>query len=183
MAKLNVKFAPMAAGKSLDAMRAAFNYEERGMAVAVFKPSVDTRSSDIHSRIGLSRDCGCIAPNDKLVDIIPTDVKVIIIDEAQFLTESQVDQLRFFTYELDIPVICYGLKTDFQSHLFEGSRRLLEIGDTFENIISICKCGSKASQNVRQSNGVPVFSGEQVMIGGNESYEAYCNKCFYHLTK
>ena len=153
MAKLYFKYGAMGSSKTANALITKFNYEERGMRVWLIKPSIDNRDgvSMVRSRIGLSATAEVITPN---VDIFALyqekqDLDVIIADECQFLTSAQIDQLRKIVDELDIPVLCYGLRTDFLTHLFEGSRRLFEVADSIQEIKTICECGKKAIVNAR----------------------------------
>ncbi len=187
MAKLYFKYGAMGSSKTAQALITKFNYEERGMKVWLIKPSMDNRDGEdiIKSRIGLFEHSTVIQKNDSLFDrfnkIIEemSDIDVIIADECQFLTESQIDDLRKIVDEYDIPTLCFGLRTDFLTHLFEGSRRLFEVADSISEIKTICDCGSKATVNARlDGNGNVVTEGNQVMIGGNESYVAMCHRCW-----
>ena len=206
MAKIYGKFGVMGSGKSLDMIRAIYNYKERGMDVLVFKPSIDTREGSecvIKSRTGFEVKAEWIESNDSALEVIDeklkqsgsgnipgpdyilrpyekTRAKAIFIDEVQFLSKEQVDNLQKICYNYNIPVICYGLKLDFQSNLFEGSKRLIELADDIQELIGICHCGKRAKQNARVVNGVMVSDGDVVQIGGNESYIAVCNECYYN---
>lgn len=186
MAKLYFRYGAMNSGKSTILMQVAHNYEERGMSVAVLKPKVDTKAeSRIQSRIGLEREVDhLIDKGEDVFDYInglKDKPKAIIIDEAQFLEPEQVDQLMLVVVNLNIPVICYGLRTDFQTKGFPGSTRLLEIAHTLEEMKTICRCGAKAMFNQRMVNGKPVYEGEQVAIDGKDTvtYEAVCPVCYY----
>ncbi len=186
MAKLYFRYGAMNSGKSTILMQVAHNYEERGMSVAVLKPKVDTKAeSRIQSRIGLEREVDhLIDKGEDVFDYInglEDKPKAIIIDEAQFLEPEQVDQLMLVVVNLNIPVICYGLRTDFQTKGFPGSTRLLEIAHTLEEMKTICRCGAKAMFNQRMVNGKPVYEGEQVAIDGKDTvtYEAVCPKCYF----
>ncbi len=188
MAKLYFRYGSMNSGKSTILMQVAHNYEERGMHVAVLKPGIDTKAeSRIQSRIGLEREVDhLISKDEDLYNLFEQDENkpnAIIIDEAQFLEPKQVDQLMKIVVKLNIPVICYGLRTDFKTKGFPGSTRLLEIAHTLEEMKTICRCGSKAMYNLRMVNGEPIFEGEQVAIDGGDivSYEAVCPKCYYKL--
>lgn len=190
MAKLFFRYGSMNSGKTALLLQAAYNYEERGMKVAVFKPSVDSKGEKcIVSRIGLKRKADHLIKRDE--DVLEyvkekdLDVNCIFIDEAQFLTRKQVDQLMHIVVEYNIPVICYGLRTDFLTNGFEGSTRLLEIAHKIEEMKTICKCGRKAMFNLRKINGVPVFDGNQVAIDGKDAitYEALCPNCYYKYQK
>lgn len=196
MAKIYFKYGAMKSGKSMDCLRAIYNYQENGMEVVVAKPATDTRSTKIASRNGAEVECLSIQPNDWQLQIIVAairkerehnlDVKAeyknisaIIIDEAQFLTSKQVESLRGFAYELDIPVICYGLSVDAFSHLFEGSKRLMELADDLQELIGICGCGRRAKQNARKNpDGTFAKNGATLEIG-DAQYVPLCNKCYY----
>lgn len=184
MAKLYFKYGAMGSSKTAQALITKFNYEERGMKVWLIKPSIDDRDGrDVtKSRIGLFAYSAAIDKSESIMDkFIPekSDVNVIIADECQFFTAEQVDDLRKIVDDYDIPVLCFGLRTDFLSHLFEGSRRLFEVADSIAEIKTICDCGSKATVNARlDANMNVVTEGSQVMIGGNESYIAMCHKCW-----
>ena len=183
MAKLYFKYGAMGSSKSAQALITQFNYEELGMTVWLIKPSVDDRdgANIIRSRIGLQREAQVIHPDE---DIIATFARaghadVIIADEAQFFSPEQIDQLRRIVDEQNIPVLCFGLRTDFQTKLFPGSRRLFELADSITEIKTICACGSKATVNARiDGNGHVVTKGEQVFLGGNDSYLAMCHSCW-----
>ena len=188
MAKLYFRYGSMNTGKSTILMQVAHNYEERGMHVAVLKPGIDTKAeSKIQSRIGLEREVDhLIQKGENVYELFKnTEEKpnAIIVDEAQFLETEQVDQLMEIVVKLNIPVICYGLRTDFKTEGFPGSTRLLEIAHTLEEMKTICRCGAKAMFNLRMVNGEPVFEGEQVAIDGGDivTYEAVCPKCYYKL--
>ena len=188
MAKLYFRYGSMNSGKSTILMQVAHNYEERGMEVAVLKPGIDTKAeSRIQSRIGLEREVDhLIQKGENVYELFKTKEKkpnAIIIDEAQFLEPEQIDQLMEIVVKLNIPVICYGLRTDFKTQGFPGSTRLLEIAHTLEELKTICRCGAKAMFNLRMVNGEPIFEGEQVAIDGGDivTYEAVCPKCYYKL--
>ena len=183
MAKLYFRYSSMGAGKSIDLLKVAYNYEERGQKVVLMTSGIDDRygKNKITTRIGLQRDAIGIKRDDNIyeyiknLDYIPD---CILIDEAQFLTEKQVDELTDIVDFLNIPVICYGLRTDFRFNLFSGSKSLLALADKIEEIKTICDCGKKAIANMRIIDGNPTINGEQVYIGGNESYKAVCRKCY-----
>ena len=189
MAKLYFKYGAMGSSKTAQALITKFNYEERGMKVWLIKPSIDDRDGRdvIKSRVGLFAYSTVIDNRESIMDkFIPekSDVNVIIADECQFFTESQIDDLRKIVDDYNIPVLCFGLRTDFLSHLFEGSRRLFEVADSIAEIKTICECGSKATVNARlDANMNVVTEGSQVMIGGNESYIAMCHKCWRERIK
>ena len=189
MAKLYFKYGAMGSSKTAQALITKFNYEERGMKVWLIKPSIDDRDGAdvVKSRVGLFEKCTMVDKSDSLIEKFKesqSDVDVIIADECQFFTEAQIDQLRSIVDTYDIPVLCFGLRTDFLTHLFEGSRRLFEVADSIAEIKTICECGSKATVNARlDSNMNVVTSGTQVLIGGNESYVAMCHKCWRERIK
>lgn len=184
MAKLYFKYGAMGSSKTAQALITKFNYEERGMKVWIIKPAIDDRDgkSTIRSRVGLSEECTVIDKADNIFDMFTeeqVEANVIIADECQFFTAEQIDALRRIVDEYDVPVLCFGLRTDFLSHLFEGSRRLFEVADSIAEIKTICECGSKATINARlDGEGRVVTEGSQVMIGGNESYVAMCHRCW-----
>ena len=183
MAKLYFKYGAMGSSKTAQALITKFNYEERGMSVWLIKPSTDTRDGAkmIRSRIGLTAEAEVIAPNDDIrarFDAIGRR-NVIIADECQFLTSQQVDQLRDIVDEEDVPVLCFGLRTDFLTKMFPGSARLFELADSITEIKTICECGSKATVNARIGpDGRVVTEGEQVLLGGNDTYLAMCHSCW-----
>ena len=186
MAKLYFKYGTMGSSKTAQALMTKFNYEEKGKKVWLIKPSLDTRDGKtvIKSRIGLKAEASVIKPDTDVLDaywLFPEfeAPDVIIVDEAQFLTYNQIGQLRIIVSYHDIPVICFGLRTDFQGKLFEGSKALFELADSIAEIKSICKCGQKAIINARfDDNGKVIAEGPQICIGGNERYEALCFKCW-----
>jgi len=183
MAKLYFKYGAMGSSKTANALITKFNYEERGMKVWLIKPSIDDRdgASVVKSRIGLSAQAEIITPNVDLYQEYQkhTDCDVIIADECQFLKAAQIDGLRKIVDELDVPVLCYGLRTDFLTHLFEGSHRLFEVADSITEIKTICSCGKKALVNARiDGEGKIVTEGGQILIGGNDSYVAMCHSCW-----
>lgn len=187
MSKLYFKYGAMGSSKTANALITKFNYEERGMKVWLIKPALDTRdgANVVRSRIGLTAEA-FVVPRE--MDIFEEFKKrsadrsycdVIIADECQFLTAAQIDQLRRIVDILDIPVLCFGLRTDFQTHLFEGSRRLFEVADSINEIKTICACGNKAIVNARiDGDGRVVTEGGQILIGGNDSYVALCHACW-----
>lgn len=181
MGKMYFIHGTMGSGKSLDLIRAAYNYKERGLNVLIYKPAIDTRSGErqVKSRTGLILDAknylGSTQIQEDITNIQPA---AIFFDEAQFLKEKDIDELQKICYNLDIPILFYGLKVDYQSHLFPASRRLIEVADEVRECIGICSCGKRAKQNMRLLNGKPVFEGEQIQVGGNESYIAVCNHCY-----
>ena len=182
MAKLYYKYGAMGSSKSAQALITKFNYEELGMKVWLIKPSVDTRDGAeiIKSRIGLSQKAEIILPGDDIIEKfdVQQGIDVIISDECQFFTPEQIDQLRVLVDERDMPVLCFGLRTDFLTHLFPGSRRLFEVADSLTEIKTVCSCGHKATVNARIADGRVVTEGAQVFLGGNDSYVAMCHKCW-----
>ncbi|MCF0136260.1 MAG: thymidine kinase [Lachnospiraceae bacterium] len=183
MAKLYFKYGAMGSSKTANALITKFNYEERGMTVWLIKPATDSRDgiSVIRSRIGLEAEADVISKTDNLVDRFSARLRtdVIIADECQFFTPAQIDQLRRLVDERNIPVLCFGLRTDFQTKLFPGSSRLFELADSITEIKTICDCGSKATVNARISpDGKVITEGEQVFLGGNDSYIAMCHSCW-----
>lgn len=184
MAKLYFKYGAMGSSKTAQALITKFNYEERGMKVWIAKPSIDNRDGEniIQSRIGLKTEAYVIKSEENIYrtfQIMREKYDVIIIDEAQFLTEEQVNQLGEIVMRLKVPVMCFGLKTDFQTKMFPGSKRLFEIAESISEIKTICKCGRKATVNARIDNyGSVITKGAQVEIGGNDRYIAMCYKCY-----
>ncbi len=186
--KLYFRYGTMGSAKTALLLTQAYNFEERGMQYLCMKPIIDNREKDsvIRSRIGIERTCKWIYPatdlyNDlkKLFDDSLQVKDWILIDEAQFLSAKQVDQLARIVDDYGVNVICYGLRTDFQTHLFEGSRRLFELADTIDEIKSTCTCGRKTIVNARiDSHGNIVIDGDQVEIGGNDKYVALCRHCW-----
>ena len=188
MAKLYFKYGAMGSSKSANALITKFNYEERGMRVWLIKPATDTRDGEglIASRIGLSAKADIISHEESIIALLDkmSGIDVIITDECQFFTPEQIDELREIVNFRDIPVLCFGLRTDFMTHLFPGSRRLLEVADSITEIKTICSCGAKAIVNARiDSEGHVITSGSQVFIGGNDSYVSMCHKCWSRAIK
>ena len=188
MAKLYFKYGAMGSSKTANALITRFNYEERGMKVWLIKPSIDVRDGAdvIRSRIGLEQQAYAVTPDIDLFEEFKAhgDCHVIIADECQFFTAAQIDQLRRIVNELDIPVLCFGLRTDFLTHLFEGSRRLFEVADSVTEIKTICACGRKAIVNARiDEDGRVVTEGGQILLGGNDSYVAMCHSCWIETIK
>ncbi|MDD6297958.1 MAG: thymidine kinase [Firmicutes bacterium] len=185
MAKLYFKYGAMGSSKTAQALITRYNYEENDLRVWLIKPSADSRDGEavIRSRIGLEGVAQILSPEADVLEIFRTEQQgkcdVIIVDECQFLTEEQIDQLRAIVDEHNVPVMCFGLRTDFQCRLFAGSRRLMEVADTIQEIKTICDCGAKATVNARiDSEGHIVTQGEQLFLGGNDSYIAMCHKCW-----
>ena len=187
MAKLYFKYGAMGSSKTAQALITKYNYEENGLRVWLIKPSADTRDgADIlRSRIGLTAQVQVIDPATDIAQLYRSTQQgacnVIIADECQFFTPGHIDQLRSIVDDHDVPVICYGLRTDFQCNFFPGSRRLMEVADTIQEIRTICDCGAKATVNARiDADGYIVTQGAQVQLGGNDSYIAMCHKCWTH---
>ena len=183
MAKLYFKYGAMGSSKTAQALITKYNYEENDMSVWLIKPSADVRDgvNILRSRIGLYAEVDIMTPD---MDIYETyrsrggKCDTVIADEAQFLTPEQIDQLRQIVDDFNVPVMCFGLRTDFQTKLFPGSRRLMEIADTIQEIKTICDCAAKATVNARISDGYVVTEGAQVMLGGNDAYIAMCHRCY-----
>lgn len=189
--KLYYKYGTMESGKSAVLLMDAHSFETRGIGVLCMKPSIDDRDGIdiIKSRMGIERECLTVYPNYNLFDIVNKCVKEnkndnfplqwILIDECQFLTSKQVEQLRRIVDTLNINVKCYGLRTDFKTNLFDGSKRLFELADDIEEMKISCNCGRKAIFNVRfNGNNQVVTSGEQILIGGEDKYKPLCSKCY-----
>lgn len=185
MPRLYFKYGTMGSSKSAQALMCKFNYEQKGMTVLLVKPSLDNRGDVdkpmVRSRIGLVSDCKIITPSQSFFDLF-NDFKdkhgcdCIIVDEAQFCTTEQIDQLKQLTKL--VPVLCYGLLNDFRCKLFEGSKRLVELADSLQEIKSVCRCGRKSTVNARFIDGKCVDDGPVVFIGGDESYENMCYWCW-----
>ena len=183
MSNLYFRYAAMNAGKSTSLLQAAHNYEERGMRVRIFTAARDDRAGYgvVGSRLGLQRQAEAFGA-DTMFDIagVGEGLACLLIDEAQFLTPAQVRQLHRLAHAHGVPVLCYGLRSDFRAEAFPGAAALLTLADSLEELKTICACARKASMNLRlDAQGRRVREGEQVMIGGNESYRAVCPSCFY----
>ena len=184
MAKLYFKYGAMGSSKTAQVLITKFNYEERGMKVWLIKPALDDRDGAVilRSRIGLQAECSTISPTDDIFEMFCREenrADVIIADESQFFTPENIDQMRRVVDELNVPVMCFGLRTDFLTKLFPGSMRLFELADSISEIKTICSCGKKASVNARiDESGRIVTEGSQVMLGGNDSYIAMCHRCY-----
>ncbi len=186
--KLYFRYGTMGSAKTALLLTTAYNFEERKMDYVCMKPVIDDREKDsvIRSRIGIERRCCWIYPNTNmyqmLVEMFESEGRLkewVLIDESQFLTAEQVDQLAQVVDDYGVNVMCYGLRTDFQTHLFEGSRRLFELADTIDEIKSTCTCGRKTIVNARiDRNGDVILDGEQVEIGGDDKYMAMCRRCY-----
>ena len=182
MAKLYFKYGAMGSSKTAQALITKYNYEENDMRVWLIKPATDKRdgASVVKSRIGLMAEAEAMAPEADLFALFQQrEADVVIVDECQFFPPEQIDQLRRIVDDLDIPVLCFGLRSDFQTKLFPGSRRLFELADSIQEIKTICDCGSKATVNARiDGEGYVVTEGAQVVLGGNDCYIAMCHRCW-----
>lgn len=186
MSKLYFRYGAMNCGKSSNLMQVAHNYNENNKEVVVIKSSIDTKADDyLESRVGLKRKVDIlIKPEEsfeKYYDYWNDHISCILVDEAQFLTAKQVEELWIASKMLEIPVICYGLKTDFKSNLFEGSKRLLELADELEELVTICSCGKRAKFNARYVNNEFQEDGSSILIDGSVSsveYRPMCGKCY-----
>ena len=184
MAKLYFKYGAMGSSKSAQALITKYNYEENDLNVWLIKPSADTRdgAAILRSRIGLEARAEVIPPvmnvYERFRDTQAGQCNVIIVDECQFMTEQQIEELRSIVNDFGVPALCFGLRTDFQTRLFPGSRRLMELADCIEEIKTMCDCGAKATVNARINDGYIVTEGAQVVLGGNDSYIAMCHRCY-----
>lgn len=192
MSKLYFRYGAMNCGKSLDLIKVYYNYIERNMDVLVIKPFIDTKGGNkVISRNGSNVKCDyLIKGSDNIYDIVSyvitrRNIRCILVDEVQFMEEKHIDEISDVVDKLDIPCICYGLRADFRGRLFTGSKRLMEIADTIEEMKTICDCGSKAISNVRFVNGNVTFKGEQVAIDGEDdiTYKSMCRRCVKKLRK
>ena len=189
MAKLYFRYGAMNSGKTTALLLVAFNYKERGMRVLILKPSIDTKGSDcIVSRLGVRCKVDqLVTPEMNIIELVRADCAAhgapacVLCDESQFFTAEQAEQLFLVTVDLNIPVICYGLRADFMTRGFPGSTRLLELAHTIEEMKTICACGRKATCNGRKINGEYVFEGDQVAIDmqGDVEYQSLCPQCWY----
>ena len=184
MAKLYFKYGAMGSSKTAQALITRYNYEENDMPVWLIKPSADIRDGAqvLRSRIGLEANVDVMTPNMDIYRVFQenkaNNCHAIIVDECQFLTMAQIDQLRAIVNDFNIPVMCFGLRTDFQTKLFPGSLRLMELADAIEEIKTMCDCGTKATVNARINDGYIVTEGAQVVLGGNDCYIAMCHRCY-----
>lgn len=179
----------MGSSKTAQALITKFNYEERGMSVWLIKPQTDSRDGNglVKSRAGLEAPAYVLPYEEDVYasyQKLTEHIDVIIVDESQFLSEAQVDQLSMIVIDYNIPVLCFGLRADFRTKMFPGSKRLMEIADSITEIKTICSCGRKATVNVRlDENGKIITEGEQILIGGNDRYTAMCYQCFIEKQK
>lgn len=185
MAKLYFRYGAMNCGKTTALLQVAYNYEEKGKNVIIIKSIIDTKGNDtVISRLGLFRKVDILLKVDERIKDLKIDfskISCILVDEAHFLTEDQINELWVIAKKKDIPVICYGLRTDFQSNSFSGSKRLLEISDSLEELVTICSCGKRARFQSRKVNDKYVFEGEKVLIDGSRDdviYESLCGECY-----
>ncbi len=188
MAKLYFKYGAMGSSKTANALITKFNYEERGMKVWLIKPAIDKRDGAdiVRSRIGLKEKAYVVSPTTDIYETFGEhrDCHVIIADECQFFTTKQIDELRQIVDEFEVPVLCFGLRTDFVTNLFEGSRRLFEVADSITETKTICACGKKAIVNARiDSDGNVITTGGQILLGGNDTYIAMCHSCWVKAQK
>ena len=192
MAKLSYTHGAMNSGKSIEVLKVVHNYEEQCKEVLLLTSAIDTRTGTgvVSSRIGLSQEADVIFGDTNVFDLVMERIKelgsyedlyAVVVDESQFLNREQVIQLAHVVDRLGIPVLCYGLKNDFSNHLFEGSKALIEFADRIHEVRTVCLyCDRKAGFNLRISDGRPVYEGEQIQIGGNESYIAVCRNCYFN---
>lgn len=185
MAKLFFRYGAMNCGKSTSLLQVAYNYKEKNKKVILIKPKCDTKGNrNIVSRVGLSREVDYLIDNeDSIIDILKNDLSMIdciLVDEAQFFKKEHIDELFIITKIYDVPVICYGLKSDFKTNSFSGSMRLFELADEMQELETICRCGKKARFNARIIDGKFVSDGDQIAIDGEKtiSYESLCGKCY-----
>lgn len=185
MAKLHFRYGAMNSGKTAILIQTAFNYEERGQKVLIIKPGIDTKGNDtIVSRIGVSRKVDYLINNDdSVIDTLKNNLKninCILVDEVQFMTRKQIEELWYITKVFNIPVIGYGLRTDFKTNGFEGSIRMFELADELLEMPTICRCGKKARFNGRLINNEYVYDGDSICIDDKEdvSYESLCGSCY-----
>ena len=188
--KLYFKYGVMGCSKTAQALMTKFNYEQQGYNVLLIKPSIDNRDDHenktvVKSRIGLESEAIAFSRKQNLIRLFnkrkKDNIGVIIVDECQFCTSTQIDELKELTKFA--PVLCYGLKTDFRTKLFSGSKRLLEIADSLTELKAICECGRKATVNARFKNGLLVTKGSIIEIGGDDKYRAMCYDCYKKLEK
>lgn len=188
MSKLYFRYGAMGSGKSIDLLKVAHNYEEKGQRVVIITAGIDDRYGvgKITTRIGLQRDAEIFNKDVNIFELVKNYKYVpdsVLIDEAQFLTKEHVYQISDIVDILDIPVMCYGLRADFRLEFFEGSLHLMEIADKIEEIKTVCECGSKATCNMRMLDGKATNKGDQILIGGNDSYKSVCRKCYKKYIK
>ena len=183
MAKLYFRYGAMGSGKTIDLLKVAYNYEERNQKVLIFTSALDNRYGvgKITTRVGLQRDAIALSKDFNIYEYVNNMEEkpdCVLVDESNFLTKNQVIELSDVVDLLNIPVICYGLRSDFKLNFFEGSGPLMELADKIEEIKTICECGAKATVNMRFVDGKAITDGDQVLIGGNESYKSVCRRCY-----
>ncbi|MBE5961374.1 MAG: thymidine kinase [Lachnospiraceae bacterium] len=184
--KMYFYYGAMGSSKTANALMTRFNFEDKGKRVILMKPSIDTRDGAeiVKSRAGLQAKAVLIEPDSKIRDVLPKSADYydnIIVDEAQFLSKEQVDELREIVDQGTV-VMCYGLKTDFRGLMFEGSKRLMEVADSLREIVTMCYCGRKAIMNARYIDNKIIYDGEQIYIGGDEAYISVCHQCYMRGT-
>ena len=180
--KMYFYYGAMGSSKTANALMTRFSWEDKGKKVALLKPSIDNRDGVdiVKSRAGLMAQAILVYPDSKIREVLKNPVEEydnLIVDEAQFLSKEQVDELRDIA-DNGTFVMCYGLKADFMGNLFEGSKRILELADSLREVVTMCPCGKKAIMNARYSGNKILYEGEQVVVGGNESYMALCHRCY-----
>ena len=182
MAKIYFRFGAMNCGKTTALLQVAHNYEEKGLNIVLIKPKADKKGEDkVVSRLGIDRKVDILLDsNEKLKDVLNLEnINCILVDEVQFMTKEQIKELWIISKLKDIPVICYGLKTNFKGELFEGSKAVIEVADEIDELVTICKCGKRAKFNARLENGKYVNIGNEVAIDGIDAkYEPLCGKCY-----
>ena len=191
MAKLHFKYATMNSGKTIDLIRTAYNYEENNAKVLILKPKIDTKADNkISSRIGLERNVDyLISYDESILEILKgklDNIKCIFVDEAQFLSKVQIDELNLITKACNIPVLCYGLRVNFKNELFKGSERLMEVADELEPLFTLCECTEIARFVGRKVNGEYTLTGDEILIDGSKEdveYVPLCGKCYLKKVK
>ena len=186
MAKLYFRYGTVSSAKTLNLLAVAHNYEAKQRSVFLIRPRIDTRfgPSNIRSGAGFEREADLLVDDDSRVeDALAGDIACILVDECQFLSPQMVDQLRNISVTRNIPVICYGLRTDFQTHLFDGAKRLMEVADAIEEVKTVCShCSKKAIFNARHVNGKMVKEGEQILLGKEDKYLPLCANCYHEAS-
>ena len=188
MAKLYFRYGAMGSGKTIDLLKVAHNYEEKGQKALILTAGIDYRYGvgKVTTRIGLQREAEIFNKDVNIFELVKNYIykpDSILIDESQFLTKEHVNQISDIVDILDIPVMCYGLRADFRLEFFEGSLYLMAIADKIEEIKTVCECGAKATCNMRMINGKATNKGEKILIGGNDSYKSVCRKCYKKYIK
>lgn len=194
MAKLYFRYGTVGSAKTLNLLAVAHSYKQQGKDILLIKPALDTRFGlrEISSRAGISKNADILVYDyTELLEFIETsnyflgkDLRCILVDEAQFLSSKNIDDLKRITIKWSVPVICYGLRSDFKTELFEGSKRLFELADSIQEIKSTCYyCNRKSTMNLKHSDGFPVFEGPSVELGTEEKYYPVCSSCYYYYKK